>query len=273
MIRARDWSGHPLGPPTTLAGGVPRGPVAGAQLAGIDDPGLGAGSPFLLQRHVFPLLGPRLPWAMGERFDEVWADGWAQAKPIIDAAMAGPARALHRSAVAARHRPGRAGHLVDLLVFAGARRGRAVAGLFILTNETTGRVLADAALTESRGRLETALADLRDLNASLALQVEERTADRNALWTLSSDMMLRCLFDGTITAVNPGLDGGAGLAGRRTRRHQPDRLRPPGRPGPHRRGRAAAGRGRAARPASTTATATGTAATAGSPGRPGPATG
>ena len=44
---------------------------------------------------------------------------------------------------------------------------------------------------------------LRRLNATLAKQVEERTRDRNSLWELSSDIMLRCGFDGTITAVNP----------------------------------------------------------------------
>ncbi|MBE7197999.1 MAG: PAS domain S-box protein [Parafilimonas terrae] len=33
--------------------------------------------------------------------------------------------------------------------------------------------------------------------------VAEHTADRNALWQLSRDLMLRCTFDGLITAVNP----------------------------------------------------------------------
>jgi PAS domain S-box-containing protein len=37
----------------------------------------------------------------------------------------------------------------------------------------------------------------------LERQVAERAQDRNALWTLSSDIMLRCTFDGTITATNP----------------------------------------------------------------------
>ena len=44
---------------------------------------------------------------------------------------------------------------------------------------------------------------LRALNASLERQVRERTADRNALWQLSKDIMLRSTFDGRITAVNP----------------------------------------------------------------------
>ncbi len=33
--------------------------------------------------------------------------------------------------------------------------------------------------------------------------VAERTADRNALWQLSRDLMLRCTFEGLVTAVNP----------------------------------------------------------------------
>ena len=37
----------------------------------------------------------------------------------------------------------------------------------------------------------------------LERQVAERAQDRNALWTLSSDIMLRCTFDGAITATNP----------------------------------------------------------------------
>ncbi|AYO83967.1 hybrid sensor histidine kinase/response regulator [Methylobacterium brachiatum] len=203
MIRARDWSGHPLGPPETW----PAEFRATLSLV-LNSPesmilAWGPDLHFFFNDTYVPLLGPRLPWAMGARFDEVWADGWAQAKPIIDAAMDG--------------RPER---FTDLPWRLDSDRGARetwwtfsysrvldadgkVAGLFILTNETTGRVLSDAALTDSQARLETALAELRDLNASLARQVEERTADRNALWTLSSDMMLRCLFDGTITAVNP----------------------------------------------------------------------
>ncbi|MCJ2118025.1 ATP-binding protein [Methylobacterium sp. J-001] len=203
MIRARDWSGHPLGPPQTWP---PEFRSALSLVLNSPESMILAWGPdlhFFFNDTYFPLLGPRLPWAMGARFDEVWADGWAQAKPIIEAAMDG--------------RPER---FIDLPWRLDTDRGAQdtwwtfsysrvldadgkVAGLFILTNETTGRVLADAALTESQARLETALTELRDLNASLARQVEERTADRNALWTLSSDMMLRCLFDGTMTAVNP----------------------------------------------------------------------
>nr|WP_313899361.1 PAS domain S-box protein [Methylobacterium sp. E-065] len=46
-------------------------------------------------------------------------------------------------------------------------------------------------------------AELADLNATLERQVAERTTDRNALWQLSTDIMLRCGFDGRIVATNP----------------------------------------------------------------------
>ncbi|WP_268944865.1 response regulator [Pseudomonas sp. KNUC1026] len=45
--------------------------------------------------------------------------------------------------------------------------------------------------------------ELNTLAASLELQVQERTLDRNRLWQLSSDLMLVASFDGTITAINP----------------------------------------------------------------------
>jgi PAS domain S-box-containing protein len=44
---------------------------------------------------------------------------------------------------------------------------------------------------------------LRDLNEELEARVAERTADRNRLWRLSTDVMLVARFDGTINAVNP----------------------------------------------------------------------
>jgi PAS domain S-box-containing protein len=44
---------------------------------------------------------------------------------------------------------------------------------------------------------------LKELNATLEAQVAERTADRDRMWRLSTDLMLVARFDATITAVNP----------------------------------------------------------------------
>ncbi|AHL74660.1 histidine kinase [Stutzerimonas stutzeri] len=44
---------------------------------------------------------------------------------------------------------------------------------------------------------------LQALTESLREEVATRTKDRNQLWELSSDVMIRCRFDGVIIAVNP----------------------------------------------------------------------
>ncbi|MET7246441.1 ATP-binding protein [Methylobacterium sp. EM32] len=149
MIRARDWSGHPLGPPETWPESLR---TALSLVLNSPESMILAWGPdlhFFFNETYFPLLGPRLDWAMGERFDRVWADGWEQAKPIIDDAFAGRSR-----------------RFVDLPWTLGTDRGEAetwwtfsysrvldgegrVAGLFILTNETTAQVIATRRLRES----------------------------------------------------------------------------------------------------------------------------
>ena len=52
-------------------------------------------------------------------------------------------------------------------------------------------------------RLRHSEQKLRRLNETLEQEVEARTADRNRLWELSTDIMLVAKFDGQIVAVNP----------------------------------------------------------------------
>jgi PAS domain S-box-containing protein len=155
MIRERDWSGHPLGPPA----GWPEGfRIALSLVLNSPESMILAWGPdlhFFFNDTYFPLLGPRLAWAMGARFDEVWSDGWEQAKPIIDEAMAG-----------------RAKRFIDLPWTLGEDRGARqtwwtfsysrvldaegrIAGLFIFTNETTDRVLAERKASVELERLVT----------------------------------------------------------------------------------------------------------------------
>lgn len=57
-----------------------------------------------------------------------------------------------------------------------------------------------------------ALAQLRALNNSLEREVQHRTADRNRLWQLSTDMIMIARFDGEITATNPAWSDALGWA-------------------------------------------------------------
>ena len=98
----------------------------------------------------------------------------------------------------------------SILAAPAQRHGRTVAFLFAhhdgphRWSEDDAEIVREAAariwVAVERARAEVAL---RDLNASLEARVEERTADRDRMWRLSTSAMLVARFDGTITAVNP----------------------------------------------------------------------
>jgi len=100
--------------------------------------------------------------------------------------------------------------------YPGARalRGELVApgDEFLLTREDgseTWVAVSAVPLVDSAGAGAGIILVLDDIDArkrvliDLERQVAERSQDRNALWTLSSDIMLRCTFSGVITATNP----------------------------------------------------------------------
>ncbi|MGR6328830.1 response regulator [Sphingomonas sp. XXL09] len=197
LILARDWTTHPLGSPAGWPNGLKQ--ALGLVLHSPESMILAWGRDelfFFFNETYCPLLGPRLDWAMGAPFAEVWADAWDQAKPIIDDAFAG-----------------RSNRFVDLPWKLDTDRGLAdtwwtfsysrvldehgeIAGLFIFTNETTARVLADRALARSQ-------AELSALNATLERQVEERTAERDRMWNTSPDLMVVLSPDGIYRRINP----------------------------------------------------------------------
>ena len=89
-------------------------------------------------------------------------------------------------------------------------RGALAAILFVNQREPRAWTPAEIAFireiadrTQAAVQRHRAETRLNELAASLEEQVEQRTADRNRLWTLSRDVMLVAGFDGTITAVNP----------------------------------------------------------------------
>ncbi len=203
LILARDWTRHPMGPPQDWPESfrIPLSLVLNSPESMIL--AWGPDLHFFFNETYFPLLGPRLSWAMGARFDEVWADALEQARPIIDDALAG-----------------RTQRFVDLPWKLDTDRGEAhtfwsfsysrvldgegkVAGLFIFTNETTARVHADAALHESQAQLSQALDELRGLNVTLEQRIIERTAERDRMWDVSPDLLTVIDPEGTIRRINP----------------------------------------------------------------------
>ncbi|MDV3455795.1 PAS domain-containing protein [Sphingomonas sp. HF-S4] len=85
---------------------------------------------------------------------------------------------------------------VSLLAFQSATPRKWTAAEEDLFREVGERVKAAI----ERARVDE---QLLDLNETLEQRVEQRTAERNQMWTLSRDVMLRCGLDGRILAVNP----------------------------------------------------------------------
>jgi PAS domain S-box-containing protein len=72
-----------------------------------------------------------------------------------------------------------------------------------LLREVTARSWAHVERVAAVAEVRASEARLRELNDTLEAQVEERTADRDRMWRLSTDIMLVSRFDGTINSVNP----------------------------------------------------------------------
>lgn len=202
-ILQRDWSNDSLGPPEgwsdilksnlSILLNSPESMI----LAWGDD------LTFFFNDAYAKLLGPRVTWAMGSPFREVWADAWEQAKPIIDEAFAGRSQRFTNLPWRLDTDRGQADTWFSFSYSRILDPAGQVAGLFILTNETTEQVLVEQARSEAEQRLRDSEARLRDLAGSLEQQVIERTAERDRMWDTSPDLLLVIDFDGIFRRVNP----------------------------------------------------------------------
>jgi PAS domain S-box-containing protein len=143
-------------------------------------------APFLAQRH---------PAALGQPISEVWSDVWGDIGPLIQRVLGGEAVSfVDMHLVMTRN-----GYDEDTwwsFAYSPLRDGTEIKGILDIANETTAGVIA----ARQRDAAERAI---RARNVALEQEVVARSEDRNALWTLSSDIMLRCTFEGVITASNP----------------------------------------------------------------------
>lgn len=203
-VRRTDWSQTPLGE----YGSWPASLRISLSLV-LNTKGIAAlywgRQQLLLYNDAYGLaLGERHPLAFGKPMPEVLTD----IAPVLGPQMArvletGQGFAIENLSLIMR-RHGRDEETVwtySFLAVQGEEGG--FAGVLLLATEMTQQVLADR--ERDRAEIERALAvsQLRDLNAQLEAEVNQRTADRNRLWMLSSDIMLQCTFEGVITAVNP----------------------------------------------------------------------
>ncbi|ONG58918.1 hybrid sensor histidine kinase/response regulator [Pseudoroseomonas deserti] len=142
-----------------------------------------------------PLLGAK-PDALGRPMAEVWQDTWEQIGPIAERAMAGTSTFIEDYAMRT-DRHGYAEEAFFTFCYSPIRdKAGRVVGMIDTVMESTGKVLAERALRQERARLA-------EMNAALERRVAERTADRDRLWQLTTDLMLVARLDGRIVVVNP----------------------------------------------------------------------
>ena len=187
-VRNHDWGSTALGPlhlwPASLR-------IAVDMLLASKFPGCLIWGPQLvtLYNDAFkPILGAK-PEALGRGFDEVWSEAWDNIGALVFRTLSGEAIFIENFPLMI-NRNGSMEQTYFTFCFSPIRDERgAVAGFLDTVIETTASVEAEQ--------------QWRHLANTFERQVQERTADRNQFWQLSSDIMLMVLPDLTISAVNP----------------------------------------------------------------------
>ncbi len=152
-IRARDWRDSPLGPREHWPGALRQ-----ALTLMLNSPE----SMYLLwgPEHLFffndtyrPILGPRLPHALGQPLPAVWADAWPSVRQTIEAALRGESSSFQDLFIPmARH--GEPEQTWWSFSFSPLHDDDGVIrGVFCVTQETTGRVVAQRELQAERHQL------------------------------------------------------------------------------------------------------------------------
>ena len=148
-IRARDWSATSLGPPERWPQALRN--TMSLMLSCPTAMFLAWGPELLCFYNdaYRPILGYRLPTALGHPFREVWASIWDDIGPLVDATLAGESQTL-TDVMLDLSRQGVPERSWWSFTYSPVRDDAgAVAGLFCVTAETTDRVLGEAALRES----------------------------------------------------------------------------------------------------------------------------
>jgi PAS domain S-box-containing protein len=180
LMRSHDWSRSPLGHPSKWPQSLRS--VVGL-LLGSKFPmfvAWGDELSFLYNDPYAEILGAKHPKALGSRFEDIWAEIWTDISPLVDAALAGEAT-FHQNLPLVMNRKGFDEKTWFTFSYSPVHdEAGKVAGMFCAVAETTGQVLAEAALTESETRFR-GMAD----NTPVMLWVTDQTGHcsyLNARW-------------------------------------------------------------------------------------------
>ncbi|MFT8246136.1 PAS domain-containing protein [Roseomonas sp. BN140053] len=156
----------------------------------------GEGGACLYNDAYIPMLGCRHPAALGRRFQDIWPEAWPEIGPLIRRAYAGEAT-FFQDFPLTLERNGAPEQTWFTFSYSPLRdaEGR-IPGMFCAAVETTGKMLAEAALRARE-------AELRQLNETLERQVAERTRERDRVWRNTQDLLAVLDADGIFRAANP----------------------------------------------------------------------
>ncbi|MGY3231500.1 PAS domain S-box-containing protein [Luteibacter sp. HA06] len=188
-MRALDWSSSPLG----LPGGWPAALRSMlSTMFSIPQPmflSIGPAYTFFFNDAYRPMLGNRLAGAVGRPFDMLWPDVWPDVESHVLGALAGQG-SVHRDMRLFMTRHGAVEETWWTFSYAPLRDEHGdIIGMYAVTNETT------------RG-VRSALA-LRELNASLEVEIDMRTRERDQIWAISRDLYVVLARDGHYRNTNP----------------------------------------------------------------------
>lgn len=152
LLREKDWSSSPLGAPARwpqslrlivslmLSSKFPMFVAWGRDLG------------FIYNDAYSDILAAKHPDALGRRFEDIWSEIWPDILPLIEAAMAGNAT-YRQDLPLLMHRNGFDEPTWFTFSYSPVwDESGQVAGMFCACTETTGRVLADRAVSESEAR-------------------------------------------------------------------------------------------------------------------------
>ncbi|MDU8358400.1 PAS domain-containing sensor histidine kinase [Pseudomonas syringae group sp. J309-1] len=204
LVRGTDWSRSSLGGYDSWPGSLRTALSLVLNAKGIAALYWGE-QQWLLYNDAYGLaLGDRHPLAFGRPMPEVLTDiGPVLGPQVAEVLRTGKGFAIEKlSMIMNRH--GQDEETVWTYSFSPIQgESGGFVGVLLLATEMTQQVLADRERDKAEEARAAAVLQLEQLNARLEAEVTQRTEDRNRLWLLSSDIMLRCTFEGLITAVNP----------------------------------------------------------------------
>jgi PAS domain S-box-containing protein len=188
-MRTVDWSRMPIGSPGHWPGALR---CMLATMLTLPQPmflAVGDDRTFFFNDAYRPMLGNRLAGAMGRRFEDVWGDVWQDVEPHVLRALNGEG-SMHRDMRLMMTRHGFSEETWWTFSYAPLRdESGDVIGMVAITNETTRAVRSATAL--------------RELNASLEIEIDQGTRERDQIWAISPDLYIVLARDGHYRNANP----------------------------------------------------------------------